>query len=75
MLPALEKKRYSGRSLAQLVLSELFLSEGKGQVYGTIHGLLQEHQENTTQLSKSHNKRKTDYECYILSVYMMMGAI
>ncbi len=36
------------------VLSELFLSEGKGQVYGTIHGLLQEHQENTTQLSKSH---------------------
>ena len=37
-----KRRRYSGRSLAlwhSTVLSELFLSEGKGQVYGTIHGL------------------------------------
>lgn len=34
------------------IITELFIAEGKSQVYGNIHGLLQEHPENTAQLGK-----------------------
>ena len=34
------------------MIAELFLSEGKSQVYGNVHGLLQSNKENTDSISK-----------------------
>ncbi len=52
------------------LITELFTSEGKGQVYGNIHGLLQNHPENTAQLSKPCVCHDDEY--YIIAIFVFV---